>query len=262
MGEEAIYKISGSRVEPTEHAAGPWDPTTQHGAAVSALFTQSFLKLETRVPMQIMRLTIDLMKPVPLAPVDLQIRVVREGRKIQLCEAELTADGVPVARATALKVRTEQLALPEGLEPLPITQPLPDALPERPRLQPHGFNAASERRGIKDDARRPTQAAAWFRHHRQVIAGETTPPTVRAASMADYANGNARVLDGRQWRFLNADITVHMHRPPIGEWILLETDGAFSPRGMALISGRLGDVEGYFGRTTVCTVVDRQPDRT
>ena len=56
--------------------------------------------------MQVARVTIDLMRPVPVSELTLETEVLREGRKIQLCAVRLTSDGVVVVGATVLKIKT------------------------------------------------------------------------------------------------------------------------------------------------------------
>ena len=96
---QAIYRVDGHRVVTSPDAAGPWDPRMQHGAAPAALVVWAAEAIPTPQPMRIARVTIDLMRPVPVAPLTLETEVLREGRKIQLCAVRLLADGVVVVGA-------------------------------------------------------------------------------------------------------------------------------------------------------------------
>ena len=116
----AIYRVDGNRVETSANAAGPWDPGMQHGSAPAALVTWAAEAIPTSVPMQIVRLTIDLMRPVPVAPLTIESEVLRGGRKIQLCAVRLLANNVLVVRATVLKVRADSLPLPSEIVDAPI----------------------------------------------------------------------------------------------------------------------------------------------
>src|ERR1700674_4109213 len=78
---DAIYRVSGNRVVTSPDAAGPWDISMQHGSAPAALVVWAAEAIPTPQPMQIARVTIDLMRPVPVAPLTLQTEVQREGRK-------------------------------------------------------------------------------------------------------------------------------------------------------------------------------------
>src|SRR5215470_13516912 len=118
---EAIFRVDGDRVIVSHHAAGPWDPGMQHGSAPASLAVWAAEAIPTAVPMRVARVTIDLMRPVPLKPLMLETDVLREGRKIQLCAVRLRADGVLVAAATVLKVRQQPQPLPPDIVDLPVT---------------------------------------------------------------------------------------------------------------------------------------------
>src|SRR5260370_31134834 len=76
--------------------------------------------------MSIARVTIDLMRPVPVAPLTLQTEILREGRKIQLCAVRLLAEDVIVVGATILKIKTQALTLASEAADLPVELPGPD----------------------------------------------------------------------------------------------------------------------------------------
>src|SRR5215472_15954281 len=129
---EAVFRVDGDRVIVSPHAAGPWDPTMQHGSAPASLVVFAAEAISTAAPMRIARVTIDLMRPVPLQPLTLETEILREGRKIQLCAVRLFADGVLAVAATVLKVRRQAQELPSGIADLPLALPAPDASPEDP----------------------------------------------------------------------------------------------------------------------------------
>src|SRR5437899_9227381 len=111
---EAIYRVEGAKVLTSAFAGGPWDPKLQHGAAPSSLICWAVEQLPSPVPMRVARLTVDLMRPVPVAALTLETEVLREGRKIQLVSARLRANGNDVVRATALRIRCEERNLPSS----------------------------------------------------------------------------------------------------------------------------------------------------
>src|SRR6201986_3528156 len=91
---EAIFRVDGGRVEVGPNAAGPWDSRMQHGSAPAGLAVWAAENIPTAVPMRVGRVTVGLMRPVPLAPLTLETEVLREGRKSQLCAVLVRADGV------------------------------------------------------------------------------------------------------------------------------------------------------------------------
>src|SRR6202020_3584398 len=101
---DAIYRVDGNRALPTPYAAGPWDAGMQHGSAPASLVVWAAEAIPTPVPMHIARVTIDLMRPVPLTELTLETEVLREGRKIQLCAVRLLSGGVVGVGATGLKI--------------------------------------------------------------------------------------------------------------------------------------------------------------
>src|SRR5689334_23545627 len=109
---EAIYRVEGASVAVSAFAGGPWDPKLQHGPAPSSLICWAVERLPSPVPMRVARLTVDLMRPVPVAPLTIETGILREGKKIQLVEVRLLANGTEVVRATALRIRREERTLP------------------------------------------------------------------------------------------------------------------------------------------------------
>src|SRR6202012_1700176 len=109
---QAIYRVEGNHVITSPDAAGPWDPGMQHGSAPASLVVWAAEAIATPVPMRIARVTVDLMRPVPLAPLTLETEVLREGRKIQLCAVRLSAGSTVVVNATVLKVKLQAQTLP------------------------------------------------------------------------------------------------------------------------------------------------------
>ena len=99
---EPIFRVDGDRVVTSPDAAGPWDPRMQHGSAPAALVVWAAEAIPTPVPMRIARVTIDLMRPVPVAPLTVSSEILRDGRTIQLCGVRLLADGVLGVSATVL----------------------------------------------------------------------------------------------------------------------------------------------------------------
>ena len=257
---EAIYTVEGRRAVTHPFAAGPWDPTMQHGGAPSALVIREAESFPTDRPMRIARLTVDLMRPVPVAPLDIETEVLREGRKIQLLQVRLLAAGKEVVRASVLKVRDEQVDLPEhqGFRPLDLTPPDEDA-PSSSGFGPgQGFGSGLSAVIARGQWGERGPAAVWFRAERAMFEGEETSPAVRAALTADFCNGVSSVLDFQQWTFINADLSVSFSRDPVGKWILLDAETWVGDSGGALAFARLADRNGYFGRAVQSVLVERR----
>jgi hypothetical protein len=255
----AIYRVDGKRAETSPNAAGPWDSSMQHGAAPAALVTWAAEAIPTSVPMQIVRLTIDLMRPVPVATLTIESEVLREGRKIQLCAIRLLADNAVVVRATALKVRADSLPLPSDIAGAPIDVPPPDqGQPLQPRFSSTPFVTGLSVSAVRGGFLRRGPGAIWYRIDRPIVEGAAISQMMRAVVAADFCNGTSSVLDFDKWTFLNADLTVSLARPPLGNWILLDAETWIGPDGAGIAAGRLGDSNGYFGRAAQSLVIEKR----
>jgi hypothetical protein len=256
---DAIYRVDGDRVVTSPNAAGPWDSRMQHGSAPAALVVWAAEAMLTPVPMQIARVTIDLMRPVPLAPLTIQTEVLRQGRKIQLCAVKLLAEDVVVVAATVLKIKTQALALPPEVAEPSVELPGPDqAREEKVNFSSSPFVTGISLRAARGAFGVPGPGAIWYRVDRPLVEGAKVSPAMRAVVAADFCNGTSAALDFRDWTFINADLTVSFARPPVGEWILLDAESWVGPDGAGLATARLADQRGYFGRAIQSLVIEKR----
>ena len=255
----AIYRVEGNRIETSPNSAGPWDATMQHGSAPAALVAWVAEAMPASVPMTIVRLTLDLMRPVPVAPLTFETEVLREGRKIQLCAVKVLASNVVVVRATVLKVRADALPLPAHIADAPVDVAPPDqGQPLPPRFARIPFVAGLSTSVVHGGFMEPGPGAIWYRIDRPIIEGAAISQLMRAVVAADFCNGTSSVLDFDRWTFLNADLTVSLARAPVGEWILLNAESWIGTDGGGIAAGRLGDAKGYFGRAVQSLVIERR----
>jgi len=89
----------------------------------------------------------------------------------------------------------------------------------------------------------------------QIIAGEDPTPAQRAVAVADFCNGVSRELNDR-WLFMNPDLTVHIGRYPVGEWVALEASSHYSDLGRGVAAGTLWDTTGWVGRSAQTLFLD------
>jgi hypothetical protein len=252
---EAIFRVDGANVVTSPHAAGPWDPNMQHGGAPASLVVWAAERIATPAPMQVARATIDLMRPVPVAPLTIETEVLREGRKIQLCAVRLKANGVLTVAASVLKVRRQAQPLPDDVVEPPLDVPEPGQSREEPQNSPFGLGMTI--RAARGRFGGPGPGAIWYRAERPLVAGAAISQAMRAVVASDFCNASS-ALDFRHWTFLNADLNVNMAREPVGEWILLDAVSWIGPDGAGLAMARLADAKGYFGRCTQSLVIEKR----
>ena len=253
--DEAIYLPERpDRFVPSELARGPWDPGAQHGGAPAALIARAVERAESAVPMDVVRLTYEFLRPVPLAPLELRTRILRDGRRVQLVEASLVAvDGdQEVARATALRIRSDAVPAPE----------------QEPELPPHGGQATSAPISMPAFEGGPTMFArdameirfatgafaevgpsfAWFRLRVPLVAGEQPSPLQRLAAAGDFGNGIASAVSWATHVFINPDLTLYVERLPRGDWVGLDARTRVGGGGTGVSDSTLYDEQGRVGR--------------
>jgi hypothetical protein len=101
------------------------------------------------------------------------------------------------------------------------------------------------------------QKRVWLREKYPLVEGEPLTPFVRVAGCSDYASPLANMGE-RGLDYVNADITLYLHRLPVGEYIGFEVDSHESQDGIAVGDTTVYDVEGAIGRSVVCAVVNRR----
>lgn len=245
-----VFVAGDARFHSTELARGPWDPGIQHGGAPAALLARAFEQLDGADSLTIARLTYEFVRPVPIADLVVDARIVKPGRRVQLLEGSLrAADGVELVHARALRVRQTDLPpLPEPAMPIPGPEHAQrhEARYEHTRFAPD----AVELRFVTGALYEPGPATAWLRLHRPLVAGEGPSQLQRLVAAGDFGNGLSAVLPWDGHTFVNPDLTLYVERVPMGEWICLQSETHLAPDGIGVAESVLYDERGRVGRAT------------
>ncbi|MBV8194947.1 MAG: thioesterase family protein [Candidatus Dormibacteraeota bacterium] len=255
---DALFTQDGDWFVPSEHTRGPWDDRSQHAGAPSALIGRALERLPADQAMQIVRVTIEVLRPMPLVPLQISARIDRPGRRVQLLSAALVAGDEELCLARAWRIRVTDLALPVGAPPPDVPPPDAGVVFEAERDVPGFHRTGMEIRFVRGCFEEPGNATAWFRLHHPVVAGETPSPLQRVLAAADFGNGISAALPFLNHVFINTDLTVHLHRHPVGEWICLDAASVVQPAGIGLAESALSDIEGPIGRSLQSLLVDRR----
>ncbi|MCB9593859.1 MAG: thioesterase family protein [Sandaracinaceae bacterium] len=193
-------------------------------------------------------MTVELLKPVPLAALAVELSVDKRGRSAARLSLRLTHEGIELARATALLLRVREIdaqVAPPSAPPI-----LPDASApfDFPFFQSDvGYHTAIELRLARGDFG-STPTFMWMRPRHPLVEGEVTTGTQRAVICVDSGNGVSPVLDWRRHGFVNPDVTIALHRPPTGEWIGLDARTDVDPAtGLGTAHSCMWDLERPFG---------------
>jgi acyl-CoA thioesterase len=269
---EAIFVPDGDAFVPTDLAGSPWGPGLLHGGPPAGLVARAVERHIAGDPeMQPVRLTLDLFRPVPKEALRTRVEVAREGRRLAALDVSLLAGGLEVARAAVLVLRQAKVELPRHALPPPPWVPhhekypstdLPSALrgdrdssPREPQLR--GFHTTVEVRRVGG---RPGKgrATAWIRIPVPFVLGEETGQLTRLAATSDFGSPLGHIRPSEAVGFINADISLHIHRLPEGEWICLEAEGTAQETGLGLVETRIHDVHGPIGRICQAIMVNRR----
>jgi hypothetical protein len=247
--KDAFYQPDGDRFVPTEWTRGPWDPTAQHAGPPAALAGRA---VEALPPLDwpVTRFTLDILKPIPVAPISVETTVVREGKRVQLAQVILGAGDTEVARAHVWRIRPADEPLPEaGLDPTPFPGPTAAAPPEP--YDPWGgpsYFGAMEWRYVRGSFFEPGPGTVWMRMAVDLVAGEDPSPLIRVLSAADSGNGISGALPIDRYVFINTELSVHLVRPPVGEWVCLDAVTHIHATGIGLAESTLWDRSSRIGR--------------
>jgi Acyl-CoA thioesterase N-terminal domain/Acyl-CoA thioesterase C-terminal domain len=249
---ETIFSRDGDTYVPTPNAVGPWNRESMHGGPPAGLLARAVEQEVDNPDMTVARLTVDLFRSVPMAPLTVAARTVRDGRRIKAVDASLFGGDTEVARATAVALlrtgdfESDFAAPPPGPDGLP---PLRESMGEG--LYPKMYIDCLESRALGETTDR---MGAWFRMPVQLVEGEHVTPFQFAASMSDFGNLLAGI-PGRQeaasdWSFINTDITLNLAREPVSEWICLVAQRPLASNGVGSVQVSQYDLKGQFGSSS------------
>jgi hypothetical protein len=258
----ALFEETGEdTVRATVLTRGPWDPGAEHGGAPAALLGRAIERTDPGAEMRVARVTMELLRPVPIGDLRVETELVRPGRRVQLVAARLYAGDTLAVQALALRIRREAGVSPAVVAGDPVPAPLPG--PEkRVALRfgegPSFPDDACELRFATGHYRDPGPAITWIRLAAPVVEGETPSGLQRALAASDFGNGVSAVLDWSTQVFINPDLTVHLERDPVGEWICLDAETTIAPDGTGQAASTLYDERGRIGRAVQALYVDRR----
>lgn len=255
MPDAAFTAIDANRFRASELTRGPWSPDHQHAGPPVAMVCRAFEQAGHKLGLtQVSRLTANLLRPVPIGELHIDVNTDHGGRNAAHLSARLLAGDKEIGRFTALLQRDVEMALPEGLpgHPLPMLAAGPEASPVT------HFPFAGRKIGYGDlvETRIATgrmfqgPCAVWFRLRHPLLQGESASGYQRVAVAADSGNGISAVLDYQRYVFVNSDLTINLLRRPQGEWVALDARTHLAANGCGLAESALYDEQGLIGRAT------------
>ncbi|MCX5376977.1 thioesterase family protein [Streptomyces sp. NBC_00091] len=251
--EDGFYeRLGAGRFLATEATRGPWDPGSQHAGPPAALLGRAVEERPgARADMRIARITYEILRPVPIGELEVTTSVLRAGRGTEVVEAALAPAGgaAPVMLARALRIRVAGEPVP-AVVPGAVVPPPGEVgvTPFFPVPWETGYHSSVEARFTEGAFTQPGPGTCWMRMRVPLVAGEEIRPLDRVLVAADSGNGISAVMDFGRFVFVNGDLTVHLHRHPVGEWVCVESRTSVDAAGIGLADARLHDEKGPIGR--------------
>lgn len=251
MSEAYFTTRDGRWFEATGYARGPWDVDACHAGPPTALMVRA---LEQLIPGQrLARLTVELLRPIPLRGFRVQAEVRKPGRSVTLSEAEILDEDRVYVRAYGLHLRAlDGFSTATALSKSPdLSSAVPGPFPIRDALHDEVcFPDSVEVRYNMDEGSAGTggPTTIWLRAKVPILADEAPSPFQRICPLADSGNGVSynEYLD--RVAFINPDLIISLHRNPDGEWHGARTISHWQPDGTGLADAELFDVNGPVGR--------------
>jgi len=256
----ALFTRQGDLFRPTVHARGPWDPRALHGGPLAMLVVRAIEALPAETPMQVTRLSLELLRPAPLEAIEVQAQAVRSGRRVQTAAASVRSGGEELVRATATRIRRARAefstASGDGWAPPPGPEAF-ESFDQRGGAEAF-HSTGMEFRFISGHLQEPGPAVAWSRLRLPLLEDEPLTPLQRVCAAADFGNGISWVLPWESYLFINPDLTIELFREPAGEWVGLDAVTWLGDESLGLAESALFDEKGRLGRALQTLVIDRR----
>ncbi len=235
-------------------ARGPWSPDACHAGPPTGLLARSLEHLVD--DKQLTRLSVDLLRPIPMAGFAISTNVARAGRAVTTTTAELISlEGKVCASARGLHCAYQpDGALGEVPTPAIDSPVLADAIPgafplnTAPHNQPFFPNGVEARYPPGED-NTPGPTTMWLRAL-PLLDDETPSPFQSLCPLADCGNASSRNADPGSLGFVNPDLTIVMHRPPTTEWLASSALSHWHPHGTGVAHATLFDEHGPVATAT------------
>jgi hypothetical protein len=239
-------RLDERRFQPTAHVGGGWNPEEQHVAPPMGLLAHAVeLDRDRRRDdgLALARLSYDILGVLTMTEVEVDVRVVRAGRTIELVEAVMTQhDRTAVVLRAWLMARGDTAAL-AGSDLPRLDPPSAVASWDPTTVWPGGFIASVD---LRRSLAAPGRGSFWVRSDVPLL-DEAVAPTAHVVRLFDITNGMTVRADPAAVRFPNLDLTAHLFRDPEPGWLGFDTTVSFGPAGHGLTSSVVHDESGPLG---------------
>ena len=258
-----FFTIDDGWIRPTEVCRGPWEPHACHAGPPTGMLVRA---AEQLFPDQrFVRITVDLIRPIPHAGFRIDADVERAGRTVSTARLAIV-DG---EGRTVVTARTMHLT-PQDDHDMPTTpgddRRVADASPGRFPIGRGAhdqtmFSAAVEMRYPEGEDHSPGPTIEWLRTV-PLLPGDPAASGVsgfaRICPLADCGNAISRNAEPGPLAFMNTDLTVVLHREPAGEWFGMQSVSRWERNGIGMSDSLLFDDHGVVGRAVQSLIIQHR----
>lgn len=262
MTESAFFVPRDDSLVPREVARSYWGRIL-HGRLIGGLSARAAEAARSDDPeWTCARLTIELFRSAPLAPVTTSTRRIRQGRRVRVIETTVYQEGEPIGQGKALLLRQGEQPAGDFVSPVEWTAPTPAQLgpPIHRPASADGFRAPWDMWLLAPMGESGVRGDVWLRDRLDLVAGEPSTPLIRAAMAADMASPVAHTSTAGLG-FINADYTLYLMREPVGHHFGFQRLGQLGHAGVAVGQCVIHDEAGGLGFVGTAAVANRHPSR-
>ena len=259
LGSIAYFSFDGARFHGNDPARGPWSPDHCHAGPVAGLAARA-AEYCVGADKQIVRLALDLLRPIPMAGIQVSAVPIRLGGTV----ATTGVDVLDPEGRLCVSGRTMHLALSDlGEVPTAPAKPLrlAEARVDRfPLERGHGLPSFADFVDIlypPGSGPEPGPKTIWMRVP-AIVEGEEPSPFQSLCPLGDCGNGISGNSSAAEMTFLNTDLTIVMHRPPCGDWLSSDAVSHWQRTGIGVSQAILGDGNGPVGAALQTLILRRK----
>ena len=241
-----------------DSARGPWSKEACHAGPVTGTIARELELLVT--DKQLLRLTVELLKPVPMAGFEITTEFRKQGRMVTTAAATLKdKNGVVVAVAFSLHAQelevgelpSTKVESPSFEASLPGDFPIVQAKHDLPFIT-NGI----EVRYPPEENNGTGPTCIWMKAL-PLLETEQPSPFQQLCPLADCGNGISRNMEVNEANFMNPDITIVMYRKPESIWLASRARSFWEPTGLGLAEAVLFDTQGSIGSVAQTLLIQR-----
>lgn len=228
---------------------GPWSELHCHAGPVAGLAARAAEQAAGPDKM-LTRLTLDITRAVPMAGVTVSVEVTRASRTLTTTRVSIQdLDGtICVSGSSMHLVRKDLGAVPTPQIAPPILKPdnaskamFLASLHDKPVFGQFVETALAPGSGSG-----PGPKTIWMRTP-PLLEGEAQSPIQSICALADCGNGISWNASTDEMGFMNTDLTLQIHREPVGDWRASEAISHWHGNGVGASHAVLYDTEGPVG---------------